>query len=205
MRLVELSQADRRSETARKQECRQARDEADRRGRPRLSALRRRGAWSKEGSAFLREGAFMQLQDMQARIGEDIGTSDWFDIGQDRIDRFADATEDHQFIHVDPEKAKASPFGQTIAHGFLTLSMLAAFMESAIEKPAVKMSVNYGFDKVRFLSPVKSGKRIRGHFKLLELAEKRPGQWQQKVEVSVEIEGEDKPALLAEWIFQHFV
>lgn len=147
----------------------------------------------------------MQLQDMQARVGEDIGSSDWFEIGQDRIDQFADATEDHQFIHVDPEKAKASPFGQTIAHGFLTLSMLAAFMESAVEKPAVKMSVNYGFDKVRFLSPVKSGKRVRGHFRLLELAEKRPGQWQQKVEVSVEIEGEDKPALLAEWIFQHFV
>lgn len=147
----------------------------------------------------------MKLQDLQARVGEDIGTSQWYEIGQDRINQFADATEDHQFIHVDPEKAKDSPFGQTIAHGFLTLSMLAPLMESAFEKPDAKMSVNYGFDKVRFLSPVKSGKRIRGHFKLLELVEKRPGQWQQKVEVTVEIEGEDKPALLAEWIFQHFV
>jgi len=147
----------------------------------------------------------MKLQDLQARVGEEIGTSDWFEIGQDRINQFADATEDHQFIHVDPERAKASPFGQTIAHGFLTLSMLAPLMESAFEKPEVQMSVNYGFDKVRFLSPVKSGKRIRGRFKLLELAEKRPGQWQQKVEAAVEIEGEDKPALLAEWIFQHFV
>jgi acyl dehydratase len=146
----------------------------------------------------------MKLQDLQARTGETIGASDWFLIDQDRIDHFADTTEDHQFIHVDPEAAKATPFGQTIAHGFLTLSMLAPLMDSALEKPAVQMSVNYGFNKVRFLSPVKSGKRIRGHFKLLELVEKRPGQWQQTVEVTVEIEGEDKPALLAEWIFQHF-
>ncbi|MCB2059356.1 MAG: MaoC family dehydratase [Novosphingobium sp.] len=147
----------------------------------------------------------MKLQDLQAKVGESLGTSDWFEMDQGRIDQFADATEDHQFIHVDPEKAKATPFGQTIAHGFLTISMLAPMMQSAFEQLAVQMSVNYGFDKVRFLSPVKSGKRIRGHFKLLELVEKRPGQWQQKVEVSIEIEGEDKPALLAEWIFQHFV
>ena len=146
----------------------------------------------------------MQLQDMVARIGEDIGTSDWFLLDQARINAFADTTEDHQFIHVNPEMAKATPFGGTIAHGFLTLSMLAPMMESAVEKPAVQMSVNYGFDKVRFLSFVKSGKRVRGHFKLLEMVEKRPGQWQQKVEVTVEIEGEAKPALIAEWIFQHF-
>ncbi len=145
----------------------------------------------------------MKLQDLQARVGESIGTSEWYLMDQQRIDRFADTTEDDQFIHVDPEAAKATPFGGTIAHGFLTLSMLAAFM-SELDKPQVQMSVNYGFNKVRFLSPVKSGKRIRGHFKLLELVEKRPGQWQQTVEVTVEIEGEDKPALLAEWIFQHF-
>ena len=146
----------------------------------------------------------MELSDLQGKVGETIGTSPWFAIGQDRIDQFADTTEDHQFIHVDPEAAKATPFGQTIAHGFLTLSMLAPMM-AALDQPAVKMSVNYGFDKVRFLSPVKSGKRIRGHIKLLDLSEKRPGQWQQTVEVTVEIEGEDKPALIAEWIFQHFV
>lgn len=146
----------------------------------------------------------MKLQYLHARVGETIGTSDWFLIDQDRIDHFADTTEDHQFIHVDPEAAKATPFGGTIAHGFLTLSMLAPLMDSALEKPEVQMSVNYGFNKVRFLSPVKSGQRIRGHFKLLELVEKRPGQWQQTVEVTVEIEGEEKPALLAEWIFQHF-
>ena len=146
----------------------------------------------------------MKLEDMAARVGEVIGISDWYLIDQDRIDKFADTTEDHQFIHVDPEAAKATPFGQTIAHGFLTASMLAPMM-AGLEKPDVKMSVNYGFNKVRFLSPVKSGKRIRGHFKLLELVEKRPGQWQQTVEATVEIEGEEKPALLAEWIFQHFV
>lgn len=146
----------------------------------------------------------MLLSDLQANVGETIGTSDWFLVDQKRIDAFADTTDDHQFIHVDPEAAKATPFGQTIAHGFLTLSLIAPMM-AGLDKPQVQMSVNYGFNKVRFLSPVKSGKRIRGHFKLLEMVEKRPGQWQQTVEVTVEIEGEDKPALLAEWIFMHFV
>ena len=146
----------------------------------------------------------MKLEALLPKIGEDIGTSDWFEIGQDRINIFADNTEDRQFIHIDPEAAKMTPFGGTIAHGFLVLSMLSAMMASAFEAPEVLMSVNYGFDKLRFLTPVKSGSRIRGHFKLLELVEKRPGQWQQKVEVTVEIEGGTKPAMIAEWIFQHF-
>ena len=146
----------------------------------------------------------MKLEEMQAKVGEGLGASDWFLIDQARIDAFAETTEDRQFIHVDPEAAKATPFGQTIAHGFLTVSMLAPMM-ARMDKPAVQMSVNYGFNKLRFLSPVKSGKRIRGQFKLLELIEKRPGQWLQTVEVTVEIEGEDKPALIAEWMFQHFV
>ena len=141
---------------------------------------------------------------MQAKVGEVIGTSRWIEIGQDRIDAFAETTEDRQFIHVDPVAAKMTPFGGTIAHGFLTLSMMSVMMGELPDKPAVTMSVNYGFNKLRFLNPVKSGQRIRGHFKLLELVEKRPGQWQQTVEVTVEIEGEDRPALLAEWIFQHF-
>ncbi len=145
----------------------------------------------------------MELADLKAKVGEAIGTSDWFLLDQARIDAFADTTEDRQFIHVDPVAAKATPFGGTIAHGFLTLSMLAAMMD-ATDKPDVQMSVNYGFNKVRFLSPVRSGQRVRGHFKLLELEEKRPGQWQQTVEVTVEIEGGDKPALIAEWIFMHF-
>lgn len=146
----------------------------------------------------------MKLQDMTEKVGEDIGTSDWILVDQARINAFADTTEDHQFIHVNPEMAKATPFGGTIAHGFLTLSLLSRMMETACEKPEVMMSVNYGFNKVRFLTPVKEGKRIRGHFKLLELVEKRPGQWQQTAEVTVEIEGEDKPCLVAEWMFQHF-
>lgn len=146
----------------------------------------------------------MKLQDFAAKVGQDIGTSDWILVDQAMIDAFAETTNDHQFIHVNPELAKATPFGGTIAHGFLTLSLLSAMSASAVEPPEVMMSVNYGFNKVRFLTPVKSGKRVRGHFKLLELAEKRPGQWQQTVEATVEIEGEDKPCLIAEWIFQHF-
>lgn len=145
----------------------------------------------------------MTPQDFQARIGESIGTSDWFLLDQARIDQFADLTEDRQYIHIDAERAKETPFGQTIAHGFLTLSMLAV-MAQQVEAPEVAMTVNYGFDKVRFVSPVKSGKRVRGHFKLTELAEKRPGQWQMTVEVTVEIEGEAKPALIAEWLSMHF-
>lgn len=147
----------------------------------------------------------MEMQELASKIGEVIGVSDWYLLDQGRINDFADCTEDHQFIHVNEAMAKATPFGGTIAHGFLTLSMLAAMAEKALPRFDMKMSVNYGFDKVRFLSPVHSGKRVRGHFKLLELVEKRPGQWQQKLEATVEIEGGDKPALLAEWIFQHFV
>ncbi|MCB2079380.1 MAG: MaoC family dehydratase [Novosphingobium sp.] len=147
----------------------------------------------------------MTLDDLQTKVGETLGTSDWYAMDQDRINRFADATEDHQFIHVDPEKAKNSPFGQTIAHGFLTLAMLAPFLEKGFPAVEVKMLVNYGFEKVRFIAPVKSGKRIRGQFKLGALTEKRPGQWQATLEVTVEIEGEDKPALLADWVIMFFV
>lgn len=147
----------------------------------------------------------MQVEELQAKVGQVLGTSDWFLIDQARINAFADTTEDHQFIHVNPELAKATPFGGTIAHGFLTLSMLAPMVAVVPKADDVKMAVNYGFDKVRFLSPVHSGKRIRGVFKLLELEEKRPGQWQQKVEVTVEIEGGDKPALIAEWLTQFFI
>ena len=144
--------------------------------------------------------AGVTIEQLKGKIGQEIGVSDWLLVDQAMIDKFADATGDHQFIHVDPEMAKMTPFGGTIAHGFLTLSLMSKMMATAVEKPQVTMSVNYGFNKLRFLNPVKSGKRIRGHFKLLEMVEKRPGQWQQTVEVTVEIEGEDKPALTAEWI-----
>ena len=146
----------------------------------------------------------MKLQELQAKVGEELGVSDWFLVDQARIDAFADCTDDHQFIHVNPEMAKATPLGSTVAHGFLTLSLLSAMAESALEKPEVQFAINYGFDKIRFLSFVKSGARVRGRFKLIELTEKRPGQWQGKFEATVEIENETKPALGAEWIFQYF-
>ena len=136
-----------------------------------------------------------------------IGTSEWVEVTQERINQFADATGDHQFIHVNEEAAKMTPFGGTIAHGFLTLSLIPMMRaKSDCPRPeGVKMGVNYGGNKVRFLAPVRSGKRVRGHFKLLELVEKRPGQWQETMETTIEIEGEDKPALIAEWMSQFFV
>lgn len=140
-------------------------------------------------------------------VGEVVGTSAWVEVTQERINQFAEATGDFQFIHIDAEKAKLTPFGGTIAHGFLTLSLIPLLtQESDCPRPeGVKMGVNYGGNKTRFLAPVRSGKRVRGLFKLLELDEKRPGQWQQTMEITVEIEGEAKPALICEWITQFFV
>jgi len=146
-------------------------------------------------------------QELQAKVGENIGTSEWVLVDQDMINKFADATGDHQFIHIDEEKAKLTPFGGTIAHGFLTLSLIPMLgaKTDAPKIEGIKMGVNYGGNKVRFLAPVRSGKRVRSHVKLLELEEKRPGQWQQTNEITVEIEGEEKPALIAEWITQFFI
>jgi acyl dehydratase len=144
---------------------------------------------------------------MRNRIGGET-VSDWVEVTQEMIDQFADATGDHQFIHVEPERAKLSPFGGTIAHGFLTLSLmplLAAKTPDAPQAEGVKMVVNYGGNRIRFLTPVRSGKRVRGRFKLLSFDEKRPGQWQQTTEITIEIEDEPKPALIAEWISQIFV
>ena len=146
-------------------------------------------------------------QELVAETGEVIGTSEWITLDQETINKFADATGDHQFIHINEEAAKMTPFGGTIAHGFLTLSLMPV-MSAKSDMPkmeGVKMGVNYGGNKTRFLSPVRSGKRVRGHFKLLEMIEKRPGQWQQTMELTVEIEGEEKPALMAEWITMLFV
>jgi acyl dehydratase len=139
-------------------------------------------------------------------VGAKIGTSDWLEIDQDRINQFADVTEDHQFIHIDPEAAAKTPFGTTIAHGFLSLSMLSKLASgSVIILEGVKMGVNYGFEKVRFVNPVKSGQKIRGHFTLMSADSKIPGQWSFKYAVKVEIEGEEKPALVAEWLTMQFV
>ena len=146
------------------------------------------------------------IEEIQAQVGGEVGVSDWILVDQARIDAFAEVTEDHQFIHVDPERAAKTPFRGTVAHGFLTLSLLSRMAADAMLRPeSFKMGVNYGFEKVRFIAPVRSGKRVRGRFKLIELVEKRPGQWQQTNEFTVEIEGEDKPALIAEWISQIFV
>ncbi|WP_425410946.1 MaoC family dehydratase [Hyphococcus sp.] len=140
-------------------------------------------------------------ENISDHIGKEVGVSEWLMIDQARIDRFADVTEDHQFIHVDPEAAKASPFGTTVAHGFLTLSMLSRLAaETILILDGVKMGVNYGFEKVRFVTPVKSGKRIRGRFSLMSADQKIPGQWSLKYAAKVEIEGETKPALVAEWL-----
>jgi acyl dehydratase len=144
----------------------------------------------------------MTPEDLQAKVGEVLGTSEWLLVDQEMIDKFADATGDHQFIHVNPAMAAMTPFGGTIAHGFLTLSLIPVLTEkSDIERPeGLKMALNYGGNRVRFLQPVRSGKKVRAIFKLLEMVEKRPNQWQQTVEITLEIEGEDKPGYVAEWI-----
>lgn len=134
-------------------------------------------------------------------VGKDLGCSEWFLIDQDRINRFADVTEDHQFIHVDVERAKAGPFGDTIAHGFLTLSLLSHLTEDCGLMPEnTVMGVNYGCDKVRFLQPVKVDQRVRARVKPVSVIERQPGQFLIKSEITVEIEGEDRPALVAEWL-----
>jgi acyl dehydratase len=141
------------------------------------------------------------LADIRARVGEEIGISDWVAVDQARIDAFAEATEDRQFIHTDPAAAAQTPFGGTIAHGFLSLSLLSRMGAEAMLIPAgMKMAVNYGLDRVRFLAPVRSGKRVRGRFVLDSVEEKAPGQILMRHTVTVEIEGEDKPALTAQWL-----
>jgi acyl dehydratase len=141
------------------------------------------------------------LDDIRAQVGKEVGVSSWLLVDQHRIDAFAEATEDRQFIHVDPAAAAQTPFGGTIAHGFLSLSLLSRMAAEAMLVPdGLKMAVNYGLDRVRFLAPVRSGKRVRGRFVLDSIEEKAPGQWLMRHNVTVEIEGEDKPALTALWL-----
>jgi acyl dehydratase len=134
-----------------------------------------------------------------------IGTervSDWVEVTQAMIDQFAQATGDHQFIHVDPVRAAETPFGGTIAHGFLSLSLMPT-LAAQTDAPAIegaRMGVNYGGNKVRFLTPVRAGKRVRGRFTLKKFVERQPGTWEQVQDYVLEIEGEEKPALIAEWI-----
>jgi acyl dehydratase len=139
-------------------------------------------------------------------IGKEVGLSDWVLLDQARIDQFAALTNDHQFIHVDPERARRTPLGGTIAHGFLTLSMLGDLVRAAdFAMAGATWGMNYGFDRIRFLTPVKSGSRIRGRFTLKAMDERSPGQWMGRLEVVVEIEGESRPALVAEWLTLTYV
>ena len=145
----------------------------------------------------------IKLRELESRIGEEVGVSPWVEISQDRIDLFAKATEDFQWIHVDPARAKSSPYGGTIAHGYLTLSMLPKLAESTFEFSDRKMGVNYGLNKVRFTAPVPSGAKIRGRFTLTKF-EKLEGGVQVTWNVNIEREGGDKPVCVAESIGRHF-
>jgi acyl dehydratase len=143
---------------------------------------------------------------LKARIGQEVGVSDWCLVDQSMIDRFADLTDDHQWIHVDRAAAATSPFGGTIAHGFLVLSLLAKLATAAdIVLAGAKMGMNYGFDKVRMTSPVRSGSRIRGRFVLREVTQRGAGQWLVTMTATVEVEGQTKPAIIAEWLGLQFV
>lgn len=141
------------------------------------------------------------MEALAARVGEEIGVSRWFVVDQKRIDGFADVTEDHQFIHVDPVAAAKTPFKGTIAHGFLSLSMLSAFAYDALPDIADRaMGVNYGFDKIRFLTPVPAGAKVRARFTLRECEAKSPTDWVTRYAVTVDIDGQTRPALIADWI-----
>lgn len=147
----------------------------------------------------------MSFEALKALEGTEVGVSDWFEVDQDRIDAFADATLDHQWIHVDPVKAAAGPFGTTIAHGFLTLSLLV-HLQASLELPVegVRMGINYGLDKVRFITPVPSGGRIRGRRTVSEVTEASDGSVQVKSTVVVELEGAERPACVAEPIARYY-
>ena len=144
----------------------------------------------------------VSLETYQNMVGQEIGVSSWHVVDQKRIDLYADVIEDHQFIHVDPERAKnETAFGTTVAHGFLTMSLLSIMSYEVMPVVAgTTMGVNYGFDKLRFVSPVRSGSRVRGRFTLAEASLRKPKELQSRTHVTVEIEGEEKPALVADWI-----
>lgn len=146
------------------------------------------------------------VAELKDHVGKELGKSDWLTIDQQRINQFAECTGDHQFIHVDPEKAKHTPFGSTIAHGFLSLSLIPMLMEKIMVLPqGLKMAVNYGMDSVRFIQPVKVDSRVRLVVTLTDANEKNPGQWLLKARAVLEIEGQEKPAYIAEPLTLCFV
>ncbi|AYC34437.1 MaoC family dehydratase [Pseudomonas cavernae] len=149
---------------------------------------------------------FVPVAELKNYIGKDLGHSDWLTIDQERINQFAECTGDHQFIHVDPEKAKKTPFGTTIAHGFLSLSLIPKLSEGLFLAPeGLKMGVNYGLDSVRFIQPVPVNSRVRLAITVLDVTEKNPGQWLLKSRCTLEIEGQAKPAYIAESLALCFV
>ncbi|OMI37258.1 MaoC family dehydratase [Streptomyces sparsogenes] len=148
---------------------------------------------------------FTSPDELRSAVGEDLGPSDWLEVDQKRIDLFADATGDHQWIHVDPEKAAAGPFGTTIAHGYLTLSLLPAFTPQLLTVEGVRMGINYGVNKVRFPSPVPVGSRLRATGRVAEVTEVADGGFQVTLVVTVEREGGDKPVCVAESVARYYL
>ena len=153
---------------------------------------------------YVKRASITDTADFSALVGQEVAVSDWLEIGQKRIDMCAESTGDHQWIHVDEARAKAeSPFGGTIAHGFLTMSLLAVLFESVVDLPASGMGVNYGFNKVRFTAPVRAGERVRGRFTLKNAEDLNPGVhlvWS----VVIELEGSEKPACVLEWLTRRY-
>lgn len=151
------------------------------------------------GGAPIREIDATRIPDL---VDTEVGVSDWMRITQAMIDRFADATFDHQYIHADPARAASSPYGGTIAHGLLLVSLFIPWSEEALDfrVPEVTTRLNYGYDRIRFISPVPVDSRVRARFRLTDAAERSPGKWRLTFEVTVEIEGSDRPAVVAEWL-----
>lgn len=143
------------------------------------------------------------MEELRRRIGQEIGVSDWVAVTQDRIDRFADATGDHQWIHVDPERAARSPFGGTIAHGFLTLSLIPYLTAETLAFPPARMTINYGLNRVRFTAPVRAGTRVRARFELVTMDD-IPGGEQLTWKITIEREGSQKPACVAEAVWRRY-
>ncbi len=142
--------------------------------------------------------------DLKGAVGKHLGFSDWLVIEQDRIDRFADATGDHQWIHVDPERAKAGPFGTTIAHGYLTSSLVNLFLPQIVEVRGISMGINYGADRLRFPAPVPVGSKVRGGAEVVEVEDTKDGAVQAKIRVTVEIEGGERPACVIDTISRYY-
>ncbi|TVP91589.1 MAG: MaoC family dehydratase [Pseudomonadaceae bacterium] len=146
------------------------------------------------------------ISELTSYIGKDLGHSEWMTIDQERVNQFAECTGDHQFIHLDEEKAKKTPFGGTIAHGFLSLSLLPVLSAGLLIRPeGLKMAVNYGMDSLRFIQPVRVGSRVRLQATVIDVTEKKPGQWLIKSRSTMEIEGQEKPAFIAEGLTLYFV